>query len=104
MLEKLAQEPQKIPNPSRDEIMAMTISSLKEIDIDCEKAFKSLFLTNALSGEEDYLMSEKLYEMVGPSIISFRDKLLQKDCPKSFDDLLKSITPPRGIRRKNFEG
>ena len=104
MLDKLREDPDKIPSPSRDDLMRMTIESLDEINVNCEQAFKNLGVTNALDGSEDHLISDRIYQLVGPNIISFRKKLLQEELPKSFDDLLKSITPPKGIRRKNFEG
>ena len=96
MLEKLSQEPGRIPCPSRDEIMQLTVDSLNEINIDYQLAFKNLGLTNALDGHEDYLMSDRLFELVGPSIIAFREKLLEEELPASFEDLLKTITPPKG--------
>ena len=73
MLEKLREKPDKIPSPTRNEMMAMLVSSLESVKVDVEKAFKSLFVTNALDGSEDFLVSDKIFELVGPEILKFRE-------------------------------
>ena len=56
MLEKLKKEPNKIPKPERNEMIEMIVSSLASLNVDFQRAFKSLFVTNALDGSEDYLV------------------------------------------------
>ena len=77
-------------------MMEMIVDSLKEINLDSERGFKSLFITNALDGTEDHLVSDRIFSLVGPSVVEFRDELMKKELPKSFEDMLKTITPPQG--------
>ena len=106
MLEKLESNPDKIPSPTRDEMMNMIVSAMSEVKIDTKKAFKNLFVTNALDleGSEDHLVSDRLFQLVGREMQKFRLELLSEEAPKRLKDLLKSITPPKGIKRKNMEG
>ena len=67
-------------------------------------AFKNLFVTNALDGSEDYLVWERLNVLIGPQMRKFREELMKQKAPKSLNELLKTITPPKGIRNKNVEG
>ena len=64
-------------------------------------AFKSLFLTNSLDGKADYLVSDWLFSLVGPKVQEFCEKLMNEPCPKNLTELLRTITPPKGIKRKN---
>lgn len=107
MIEQLEKDPNKIPSPSRDEMMEMMMEAVRTMNIDGNSAFKSLFLTNALDGSEDYLVSERIFGLIGDQIIKFRKELMEKEYPGTFNELLKSITPPKGIHRKgrpNTEG
>ena len=105
MIEKLRSDPEKkIPSPDRDELMAMATDAFKNISVDNVNAFKSLFITNALDGSEDYKVSDKIWKLVGNEMKIFRDKLMKTTSPKSLDELLKKITPPKGVKRKNVEG
>ena len=103
-LRKLESNPDKIPSPDRDEMMNMAVTSFSQVKIDCKKAFNSLFVTNALDGSEDHLVSDKIMSLVGNEIKEFRKNMMKEKAPKDFNELLKSITPPKGIRRKNVEG
>ena len=100
MLEKLEKN-KSVPKPSRDEIMAMTCTALENVSFDKERAFKSLFLTNSLDGKEDYLVSDKLFSLVGKSVQNYRKTLMNQPCPKNLQELLKTITFPKGVKRKN---
>ena len=104
MLEKLKTDKEKIATSDRDDMMVLLCNAMKTMKFDKEKAFKSLFLTNSLDGQEDYMVSAKLFQLIGKEIQDFRKKLLSRNCPKSLSELLKTITPPEGIRRKNTEG
>ena len=96
----------KIPTPTRDEMMSMTVSALSHVtkNLDSNAAFKSLFVTNAFNGSEDYLVSDKIMKLIGEEMIEFREKLMEKEPPSTLNELLKTITPPKGIKRKNCEG
>ena len=53
MLEQLNNDPNKIPSPSRDEMMRMLLNAWELLDVDTEREFESLFVTNALDMSED---------------------------------------------------
>ena len=75
-----------------------------QVEIDSNKAFKNLFVTNAFDESEDYLVSERLFKLIGPQMKKFRQELMKEKSTKDLNVLLKSITPPKGIKRKNVEG
>ena len=85
-------------------MMSMTVSALSDLKIDCKTAFKNVFVTNALDGSEDHLVNNKLYQLVGQEMVSFREELMKEKSPKLLSELLKTITPPKGIKRKNGVG
>ena len=85
-------------------MMSMTVSALSDVKVDCKAAFKSVFVTNELDGSEDHLVSNKLFNLVGQEMVSFREELMKEKSPKLLTELLKTITPPKGIKRKNGEG
>lgn len=100
MIDQLKSNPKKIPQPSRDDMMRMLAESLEAVDIDVVTRFKSLWVTNALDGSEDYLVSERIIMLVGEKLKAFRAKLNKNKSPKNLKDLLKLITPPKGVKRK----
>ena len=55
-----------------------------------------MFATNNLDGSEDYLVSEKLFRLIGPDIQNYREKLMKEKSPNNLNDLLMKITPPKG--------
>ena len=87
-------------------MMDMCVRAIKKVtaDIDTKKAFKTLFVTNALDGSEDYLVKDSIMQLVGTEMLKFREDLMKQKAPKSLKDMLKTITPPKGIKRKNIEG
>ena len=101
MIKQLQSDAKKIPQPTRDDMMSMLVKSLESIDVDIQGRYKALWLTCALDGSEDYLVPEKLMSMVGEDIKKFRVHLMKSRSPKQLKDLLKLITPPKSIRRKN---
>ena len=103
MIEKLKEKRKGIPAPSRDEMVEMVYNAMKNTNVDNIAAFKSLFLTNALDGSEDWKVSDKINSLIGTELKEFRRKLMQEKCPKDLEELLKQITPPKGLKR-NYEG
>lgn len=101
MLSQLRENPQQIPNPSRDDLMRMLCDALASLEIDCSKALKNNFVLNALDASVDFLVSEKLYELVGAEMIAFRESLTKSTPPSSLKELIKTITPPRGVKVKS---
>ena len=65
MLEKLQVERNKVPTPTREEMVNMTVKAAKKIDVNFSEVFKQLFVTNDLNGSEDYLVSDKLFDLTG---------------------------------------
>ena len=104
MIKQLRNDQKTIPKPSRDEMMKMLYESHVSLEKDYAKEFKSLWVTNALDGSEDYLVSERVYKLVGTRMTDFWNQLMKTASPKNLKQLLKMITPPKGVKRKDAEG
>lgn len=64
-----------------------------------EKAFKTLWVTNALDGSDGFLVSDKIMSPAGKSIRNFRNKSMNKPLPKTVNLLINSIIPPKRIKK-----
>ena len=105
MLEKLTKDPQKFPSPDRSEMMSLLVESEKAIALDSNVAFKSVWVTNSLDGSEDYLVSDKIFGLAGDSTRQFGNEMTAKPPPKTVQEVIRSLIPPKGIKRgKNIEG
>ena len=100
MIDQLKANPKKIPQPSRDDMMRILSESFEAVEIDVVTHFKSLWVTNALDGSKDYLVSERIMMLIGEKLKVFRKQLNKSENPKNFKDLLKLITPPKGVKLK----
>lgn len=47
----------------------MLLVPWEKLQIDSEKKLKLLFITNALDASEDYLVSDKLYALIGEEML-----------------------------------
>ena len=94
MLRWLEENPSKIPSPSRDELMAMLLRAWKSLTVNNERAFKSLFVTNALDGSEDYLVSDKLFGLIGASTVEYRRNLMKLKAPRNLQELARQLISP----------
>ena len=104
MLEKLTKDPQKVPYTNRSEMMSLLVKSEKEVALDTYAAFESVWVTNSLDGSEDYLVSDKMFGLVGDSMRQFRNEMTVKPPPKTVKEVIHSLIPPKGIKRgKNIE-
>ena len=74
-------------------------NSNKDVKIDVKSAFKSVWVKNALDGSEDYLVSDKIFGLVGESMTSFQTKMIAKPPPNTAKGLINSMIPPKGIKR-----
>ena len=92
--------PAAIPAPDRNEIMKMLSASLEAQTLDVKKALKENFILNDLNGEEDHLVRDELWSLVGQEVTSFRSAHMSSPPPKTMSALLKSITPPEGVGLK----
>ena len=105
MLEKLTKDPKKVPAPDRGEMMSLLVESEKAVELDANTAFKSVWVTNCLDGSEDYLVNDKIFALVGDSMRQFRNEMTAKPPPKTIKEVIRSLIPPKGIKRgKNTEG
>ena len=102
MIDQLKADPKRIPQPSRYHMMQMLKKSFHSLEIDVASRLKALWVTNVLDGSEDYLVSERIIALIGNKMKTFRNDLMKKKSPKSLKDLMKLITPPKRIRRKNL--
>ena len=103
MLSNLQTEKAKIPSPTREDMMEMLLSAWSKIEVDTKAAFKSLFVTTALDGFEDYLVSDRLFRLVREDMKLLRDWLMQSEMPATLQEVIRKLIPPKGIRRKNIE-
>ena len=80
-------------------MMKMLNSAIKSVNIDCADGFKSLFVTNNFDVSEDIVVSDKIYNFVGTEKVKFREDLLNSVPPQNIKELMKTITPPKGVKR-----
>ena len=102
MVKMLEADKSKIPSPNRQNMIKMLVSSWDAITTDFSQVFKKLFVTNNLDGSEDYLVSDKLFSIIGREMKDFRDTLIKSDVPNNLQGVVKQLIPPKGIKR-NFE-
>ena len=104
IMEKLRADKKKVPTPTREEMINMTVTPAKKIDLNFAEVFKQLFVTNKLDGSEDCLVSDKLFDLIGSEMVESRKKLMESRSPDTIQAVIKNMIPPKGIRRKNIEG
>ena len=85
--------------------MSILLQAWKTLEFDTKREFKSLFVTNALDGSEDYLVSNKLFALTGDEMIDFWKELMSQNFVKTLIEVIRNLLPPKGIRRNaNVEG
>ena len=105
MLEQLEKDRIKIPSPSRIEMMSMLLQAWETLEIDTKREFKSLFVTNALDGSEDYLVWDKLFALIEDEMVDFRKELMSQNSAKTLKEVIRNLIPSKGVKRKaNVEG
>ena len=103
--EKLTKDTRKVRSPHRSEMMSLLVESEKAIALDTNAAFKSVWVTNSLDGSKDYLVSDKIFGFVGDCMRQFRNEMTAKPPPNTVKEVIRSLIPPKGIKRgKNIEG
>ena len=70
-IEKSQANKNKVPSPTRDQMMSMLANVWSPLTADSTAAFKSLFVTNAFDGSENRLVSERLFRLIGTDMLSF---------------------------------
>lgn len=86
MLCHLQENPQQILNPPQGNLMPKFCDAWASLEIDTPNTLKSNFVLNALDSSEDYLVSEKLYELVGAKMVEFRKNLVKSTPPSSLQE------------------
>ena len=105
MLEQLEKDPFKIPSPSRNKMMPMFLQAWETPKTDTKREFKSLFVTNALDGSEDHLVSDKLFALIGDKMVDFWKELMSQNFIKTLKQVIRDLIPPKGVKQKaNVEG
>ena len=103
MLKKSEVDKNKVPAPNREKMINMLLAAWKETDVDFTAVFKKLFATNKLDGSEDFLVSDKLFSLIGDGMLEFRRQLLNSEVPINLQALIKKLIPPKGIRYNNID-
>ena len=104
ILKKLEVDKNKVPAPSREEIVNFLLAAWRETDVDFAAVFKKLPVSNNLDGSEDFLVSDKLFSLIGNDMLEFQRQLLSSKLPINLQAVIKTLIPPKGIRRNNIEG
>ena len=91
MLQQLHENPNKVPSPSHNDMMKMLADSWELLNIDSLAALKNSFVTNAFDASEDYLVSDKLFDIIGNQMIEFRNDLLKSKPPATLQDLVQTM-------------
>ena len=103
MLQRLQIDKKKVPSPKREDMVKMLLFAWREVPNNFADVFKKLFVTSALNGSEDHLVSDKLFALIGSEMQKFRKELTESPLPANLLAVIKNIIPPKGIRR-NLEG
>ena len=90
MHQQLRHDRNKIPSPSRDEMMSMLCEAWDGLEINFAHRYKALWVTNALDGSEDQLVSDRLYQLVGSDLLKFREELMKSSSPQNLKALMKT--------------
>ena len=77
----------------------------ESLQIDTKREFKSLFVTNSLDGSEDYLLSGKLFSLIGEEMKTSRKELMSSNSSRTLKEVVRNLIPHKGVVRKsNVEG
>ena len=81
MIKKLEVDKNQVPSSSREQMIEMLLAAWKETDVDFTAVFKKLFVTNAFDGSADFLVSDKLFSLIGDETPEYRRELLNFEVP-----------------------
>ena len=102
MMQKLQDDRTKVPAPTREEMMDLTAKANARLNIDVSSAFEQLWLTNALDGSGDYLVSDRIMRLVGTKMREIREELLAQPVPKTLKELERKLLPLKLIKRASI--
>ena len=100
MIEKLQANKNKVPSPTQGEMMSMLAHAWSLMTVDSTATFKSFFVTNALDGSKDHLVSEKMFCLIGTDKLSFPVERLMQQRPESLEGIVRKLIPPIGMKGK----
>ena len=104
MLKMLSDDKNKVPAPKQEDLINMLILAWENIKTDFGEVFKKGFVTDALDGSEDHLISDKIFSLIGNIMQDFQKSLSESPLRTSLLAVIKGLIPQKGIRRKNIEG
>ena len=104
MLRMLEADKSKIPSPNRENMIKMLMNSWDATATDFSQVFKKLFVTNKLDGSEDYLVSDKLFSIIGSAMNDFGDCLIKSNILNNLQGVVKQLIPPKGNKINSEEG
>ena len=81
-------------------MMSMLLQAWKTLEINTKREFESLFVTNALDGSEDYLVSDKLFALNEDEMVDFGKELMSQNSIKTSKEVIGNLIPPKGVKRK----
>ena len=70
------------------------------LEADSKRECKSIFVTNALDGSEDYLVSNKLFALIGDEMVNFWKELMPQNLVKTLKEVIRNLIPPKVDKRK----
>ena len=70
------------------------------LEIDTKREFKSLFVTKALDGSEDYIVLDKLFALIRDQMVDFGKGLMSQNSLKTMKEVTCNLIPPKGVKRK----
>ena len=86
-------------------MICMLLKAWELFDVDTEREYEFLVVTNALERSEDYIVSDKFYALVGNEMVKFRTELMTSRSEKSLKEVIRKLIPPKGVKQKrNDEG
>ena len=80
-------------------MVKILLSAWRDVPNNFANIFKKPFVTNALDGSEDHLVSDKLFALIGSDMQKFRKELTGSPVPANLPTVIKKLIPPKGIRR-----
>ena len=78
----------------------MLLQSWELLQVETQREFKSLFVINALDGSEDYIVSHKLYDLIGDKMMKWRQDLMLSEPAKTLKGVIWKLIPPKSVKRK----
>ena len=67
-----------------------------KLNVTHTRACKLVFVTNSWDWSDDYLVSDKQFKLIGESVVSFREKLIESETATSLLAVVKHLIPPKG--------